>query len=93
MINRALKIIRESHSLSLTETAKRLGLSKAYVSEIENGKKTPSLDTVNQYANEFDIPVSSIMFFSEQLDDAPTSKSSRTRNFLSRKIIRLLETN
>lgn len=93
MLNKALKIIRESHSLSLTDAANRLGLSKAYVSEIENGKKNPSLETINLYAKEFDIPVSSIMFFSEQLDDEPGSKTSRIQSFLSRKIIELLEQN
>lgn len=93
MINKALKVIRESHSLSLTETAKRLGLSKAYVSEIENGKKTPSMETMSQYALVFGIPMSSIMFFSEQIGQNPDAKSERTRQFLSKKILKLLDHN
>ena len=35
---------------------------------IEKGRKTPSIETLNKYADYFDTSVSSIMFFSEDLD-------------------------
>ena len=90
MIGAALRKIREAEGWTLTETAKALNLSKSHVSEIENGKKTPSLETLQSYAKLFDLPLSTIMFFSEQLDTDEGSVSKKARAFLGRKLLELL---
>lgn len=68
MINEALRLIRVFHDCKVGELAENLGMSASFISEIENGKKKPSLDTLQKYAAHFDTTVSSIMFFSEDLD-------------------------
>ena len=68
MLSEALRLIRVFHDVKQNELAERLGISKSYISEIEKGKKSPSMDIIQQYASEFQMPVSSILFFSEQLD-------------------------
>ncbi|BAY68585.1 transcriptional regulator [Trichormus variabilis NIES-23] len=80
--------MRVFHDLSQKEMAERLGISKSYLSEIESGKKIPTLDLLNRYSGLFDIPVSSIMFFSENLDK--DVKTEKLRNFVSSKIIAIL---
>ena len=62
------------------ELAARLGISKSYLSEIESGKKAPSVEIIERYASEFQIPASSILFFSEHLGD-PSSAEARAFNF------------
>jgi transcriptional regulator with XRE-family HTH domain len=47
--------------------ADKLGVSKSFLSEIESAKKRPSLDLLSQYATEFDVPLSSLMFFAESV--------------------------
>lgn len=91
MLNQALKIIRTSENLSLSEASKRLNLSKSHISELENGLKNPSLETIQKYSEAFDIPASSILFFSEQMDQKEGKISKKLRNYLSDKIIKFTE--
>lgn len=68
MLHRALKLARQFHRLKLSEVADQLGLSKAYLSEIENGKKRPTVDILEGYAQICDVPLSSLLIFSEGLE-------------------------
>jgi transcriptional regulator with XRE-family HTH domain len=45
-----LRELRESKSLTQTQTAKRLNLSKTTISGYENNIKTPSLETLTKMA-------------------------------------------
>lgn len=89
MLNEALRLIRVYHDLRQTEMADKLGVSKSYLSEIEKGSKTPSLDLVNKYAEFFSVPVSSIMFFSENINN--TRAYEKARGAVAAKIIRLMQ--
>ena len=64
MIYRALKTIRLYHNIKQSELAEIFGMSKSYLSEIESGKKTVSFDILESYSKQFEIPVSSLIFFS-----------------------------
>lgn len=83
-LNEALRLMRVFHDLSQKELAEKLRISKSYISEIESGKKTPTLDLLNRYSEFFDIPVSSIMFFSESLN------SKEIKTFPANKILAML---
>lgn len=89
MINQALRLIRSYHDLSQSELCTELGLSNSYLSEIESGKKQPTLDLLKRYSEFFDIPLSSILFFSENLEAAKSS--DRLRRNIAGKIISILE--
>jgi transcriptional regulator with XRE-family HTH domain len=70
-INRALKMIRVfHHDMKRNELAKALNLSASYISEIEAGVKTPSLGTLEAYANVFDVKLSQLIIFAESLDNS-----------------------
>ncbi|MFN3877497.1 MAG: helix-turn-helix domain-containing protein [Brevundimonas sp.] len=89
MISKALTLLRRFKGLSQTEMAQRLGVTKSWISEIEGGKKDPTLNLLNGYADVLDIPLSSILFFSEQMDgDRP---SERARTFVSRKVLAIMD--
>jgi transcriptional regulator with XRE-family HTH domain len=90
MLSEALRLIRVYHDLNQTELAHKLKISKSYLSEVESGTKTPTLTLVNDYAKEFDIPASAILFFAESIDESPTSRS-RAREFVSERILRVLQ--
>jgi transcriptional regulator with XRE-family HTH domain len=76
VINKALRIIRQFHNIKQVELADQLKISKLYLSEIESGKKPASLDLLEQYSAYFDIPVSSLVFFSESLNKTPRFSES-----------------
>ncbi|MCH5500960.1 helix-turn-helix domain-containing protein [Pseudomonas syringae pv. syringae] len=89
MLNQALRLIRTYHDLSQTELCKELGVSNSYLSEIESGKKQPTMELLTKYSDHFEIPLSSILFFSENIDaPKPTSK---LRTSIAKKVINLLE--
>jgi transcriptional regulator with XRE-family HTH domain len=89
MLSEALRLIRVFHDLTQKELAEKLGISKSYLSEIESGKKTPTLELLNRYSDFFDIPASSIMFFSESLNK--DVKTEKLRTFVSSKILAILK--
>lgn len=78
MINQALKEIRLFHNFSQAELCTHLGISKSYLSEIESGKKSASLELLGKYSELFKIPVSSLVLFSEELEsESPAGKKLR----------------
>lgn len=89
MLNQALRLIRIFHDLTQKELAEHLEISKSYLSEIESGKKTPSLEIISGYSEQFNIPMSSIMFFSESMDDS--SRTEQFRKVVSGKILAILD--
>jgi transcriptional regulator with XRE-family HTH domain len=88
MLNEALRLVRSYHDMSQTELASELGVSNSFLSEIESGKKQPSLDLLDKYGSYFDVPVSSLLFFSESLDGGATNK---LRLGLAKKVVSLLQ--
>lgn len=91
MLNKALKIIRTFHDISQSELSGRLGISNSYLSEIESGKKQPSIEILTKYSDNFDIPISSILFFSENLDNP--KPSDKIRLHVAKRIMSILEWN
>lgn len=88
MQHEALRLVRVFHDLSQTALADRLGISKSYLSEIESGKKTVTLELLEKYAEVFNMPASSLLFFSERLSD---SKSEKVRAAVAGKVIKMLD--
>ncbi len=89
MLSEALRLIRVFHDMKQQELADRLDLSKSYVSELESGKKAPSLDVIQKYSDAFGLPPSSIMFFAENLENP--SKVDRTKSAIAGKVLQFLQ--
>jgi len=88
VFDRALKTMRQYHRLNQAEMATKLCLSKSYVSEIERGRKEPSLDVLRKYSKAFEVPLSSLMLFAER---SSGSGLERARVFAADKVLRMLE--
>lgn len=81
-------MIRVFHDVSQKDMAERLNIVPSFLSEIESGKKQPTIALLQKYGDEFKIPVSSILYFSESLEDG--SIGEKTRVSVSRKVLALL---
>jgi transcriptional regulator with XRE-family HTH domain len=81
-------MIRVFHDLSQKELADRLDIAPSFLSEIENERKLPTIPLLEKYSKEFGIPVSSILYFSEEL--RTPSHGERMRVSVSRKILSIL---
>ena len=89
MLPEALRLIRVFHDMKQQELARRLGLSKSYISELESGKKVPSMEVIQKYSGEFRIPASSILFFSESLENP--SKAKLVKSAIAGKVLQFLQ--
>jgi len=89
MIGEALRLIRVYNDLKQNEMADRIGVSKSYLSEIENGQKSPTLEIIQKYSQEFSLPVSSIMFFSEEIPHAKLGEKIRLK--VAKKVMSMLQ--
>ena len=87
MIHRALKLTRQYHRLTQAELAERLNISKSFISELESGKKAPTLDLLERYAHEFKMPASTLLMFAERLGTGEPSKKAARAD----KVLRILE--
>ena len=70
MIGEVLKRLRNIYGYKAIEMSEKLGISASYLSEIENGKKQPSLDHLKKYADLFGIKLSSLILLSESYEEA-----------------------
>lgn len=91
MIHQALKKIREFHNVKQTELSTQLEISNSYLSEIESGKKSPNLELLNKYSEIFEIPVSSLLFFSEKLGEKESDFSANFRIKSGKLILKILD--
>jgi transcriptional regulator with XRE-family HTH domain len=89
MLNEALRLVRVFHDLNKTQVAERVGLSKSYITELERGDKKVTLEVLQKYSEGFNIPVSSLMFFAEQAEEA--SASEKVRTAVAGKVVKMLD--
>ena len=91
MIHRAIKTFRQFNKMTQVEVAEQLSISKSYLSEIESGKKTINMELLEKFANLYEMPVSSLVFFSETLNSNNPKVSEKFRGFVSDKVLSALE--
>jgi transcriptional regulator with XRE-family HTH domain len=69
-----IKKVRLSNELSLGQLAKRSGLTKGYLSKIENSHKAPPFSTLVKIANALDVDVAFLVSEDEQPKDSEDVK-------------------
>ena len=89
MINKALKVLRQYHRISQSDLAGRLSITTSYLADLEAGKQQPSSDILQRYANEFKVPLSSIVIFSETLGGQQAHGTAKS--FIAKKMLRVLD--
>jgi len=85
-----LKQIRTFNKLTQLELSKKLDISRSYISQIEKGIKKPTNETLQKYSEAFDIPVSVIYLFAENLDNKEDLKS-KAKKLLTESSLSLLD--
>lgn len=89
MISEALRLLRLYSGLTQTDMAKKLDVSQSLVSDAERGTKAVSLNLLERYAEAFDIRVSKLLFFAEEIEGEPPA--TRGRLLIAGKALKLLE--
>lgn len=75
VLGRRIRLMREDHDMSQSDLAKLTSLSQRYVSELERGTKTPSLDTLVRIAHvAFQVPIADLFYDVDDIVDPVHSK-------------------
>ncbi|MCP2164510.1 helix-turn-helix domain-containing protein [Goodfellowiella coeruleoviolacea] len=56
-----LRVLRARQGLSLSELARRSGIAKGTLSQLESGSGNPTIETVFSLSNALDVPVSTLL--------------------------------
>jgi transcriptional regulator with XRE-family HTH domain len=57
VIGKRLKTLREQKKMSQGDIEKRTGLTRCYISRVENGRTVPSVDTMEKMARGLELPM------------------------------------
>ena|SRR5712671_6071285 len=68
IVGERLRAVRESKKLSQGHIEKETGLLRCYVSRVENGHTTPSIETLEKWVRSLDITMSQL--FADNGEDA-----------------------
>lgn len=71
-----LRGARKRSGMIIDDLAQKTGLSRAFISQIENGKASPSLESIERIAQALNIPLSSL-FLDEQFKAQKTRANDR----------------
>jgi transcriptional regulator with XRE-family HTH domain len=71
-----LRSIREDKGLSQGDVERRSGLSRCYISRVEHGNTTPSVETLERFARAFDMKLYQLLY-----DGSEPPKSEPVGNF------------
>lgn len=88
----ALRLLRIFNGYKSAELAKKLELSQSYVSELENGKKQPTMEVLDKYAKVFEMKKSTLMLFAESLEGEEIKNDKKQRIVRAgMKLLKILE--
>lgn len=79
IMGEALRLLRIFNGYKSAELAKKLELSQSYVSELENGKKQPTMEVLDKYAKVFEMKKSTLMLFAESLEGEEIKNDKKQR--------------
>lgn len=74
VIGERLKALRKYKNLSQGEIEKRTGLQRPYISRVENGHTSPSMENLEKFARALEVPMYQIFYEGEE----PPSKLLKT---------------
>ena len=90
MLGEAIRIARSFIGMSQKELASAMDVSNGYISQLEAGDKEPSQKTLRKAASALGVPVSSLVFFAEQLSEDEGETEAEARKRFGRKVLQAL---
>jgi transcriptional regulator with XRE-family HTH domain len=66
VIGQRLRALREYKNLSQGDIEKRTGLLRCYVSRVENGHTSPSIESLEKFARALEVPIFQLFYDGEK---------------------------
>ncbi len=77
-ITRKLKVLRKNQNITLAELAEQTGLTKGYLSRIENSKNPPPISTLGRIADALGADITDLFLKSEESEGSQEITISRS---------------
>lgn len=82
-LGKTLKSLRNLKDFTLKEVEQKLGISNAYLSQLENGKvKQPSANTLYKLAKLYNIDLDVLLYSAGIIEENPIKKRDETTKFI-----------
>jgi transcriptional regulator with XRE-family HTH domain len=83
IISERLKKFREFQNLSQGDIEERTGLLRCYVSRVENGHTTPSVETLEKFARALNVPIYQLFYDGEEIPKRDDQETNGTEDWAS----------
>ena len=83
-IGPCLRRLREAKRMSQRDLEQRMGLSQSNISQVENGRIVPTLETLQRFAKALDVPLYKLFYSVEQEMTTPRLEALETLEKLAR---------
>lgn len=83
IISERLKQFREFQNLSQGDIEERTGLLRCYVSRVENGHTTPSVETLEKFARALHVPIYQLFYDGEEIPKRNDQQTNGTEDWAS----------
>jgi len=88
MDGKILKALRNIYGISAVQMCKKLGISRSYLSEIENGNRSINTDLLEKYGDVFGIKPAYLMVLDDSYKEEKHSKAELFIRDLMLKVIK-----
>lgn len=88
-IGKNIKNIRKRRNLTQSDFSKKIGISRTYLSDLENDRKSPSVETLNKISDKLNVSTSSLLSEKMDLFEFLEMQSAETSQTFS-EIVRIL---
>jgi len=89
---RAIRIIRTAHGLTKAQLARELSIGASHLSLIERGKRTPSVDVLDEISQVLRVPPHLLALLASEPGDLDDPKNAEQVAELARSLVRVLVT-
>lgn len=87
---RAIRIVRTAHGLTKAQLARELSIGASHLSLIERGKRTPSVDVLDEISRVLRIPPHLLALLASETGDLDDPKNAEQVAELARSLVRVL---
>lgn len=87
---RAIRIVRTAHGLTKAQLARELSIGASHLSLIERGKRSPSVDVLEEISRVLRIPPHLLALLASETGDLDDPKNAEQVAELARSLVRVL---
>ena len=82
-VGKTIRILRDARALSASEVAKRAGISLPYLSLVETGRRSPSIEKLRSLSDALGVPTDFLLIIASGKHSSLTSNKEHVQRLLN----------